>query len=244
MTREEDSYRFSHADPAKGMQYDAHYREDPWTAFLWRREQIVLDEILSGASGIRCALDFACGTGRITSFLAERVDDVTGVDVSESMLSQARTRVPSASLLRVDLTSGDHPLMSRRFDLITSFRFFVNAEDSLRRAAMSALSGLLAPGGTIVFNNHHHIGSPYIRTVRAAELARGRPYRSMSRAEMEELAESAGLRIDSIHSVGVVHIPKVRLSVATLDRLEESLRHRRAGRLAEDLIAVCSKADR
>jgi SAM-dependent methyltransferase len=86
------TYTDSHTTPGKGRQYDEYYGSDPWARYLWSREQEVLaqalDEFLGGRS-VR-ALDFACGTGRICSFLESRVASCSGVDVSEAMLGEAR----------------------------------------------------------------------------------------------------------------------------------------------------------
>jgi cyclopropane fatty-acyl-phospholipid synthase-like methyltransferase len=82
---EEYGYRDSHTTPTKGADYDENYRTRPWRRFLWPREQKALDRILAKYFAGReiDLLDFACGTGRITSFLENRVNTSTGVDVSE-----------------------------------------------------------------------------------------------------------------------------------------------------------------
>ena len=78
-------------------------------------------------------LDFACGTGRILEYFAGRVDSSTGVDVSDSMMEVAGRWPPKAELIEADLTQND-VLGDRRFNLITAFRFFPNAEPELRQA--------------------------------------------------------------------------------------------------------------
>ena len=49
-------------------------------------------------------LDFACGTGRITEFLEDKVNYSTGVDVSESMLKIARKKLKLTKIIKADLT--------------------------------------------------------------------------------------------------------------------------------------------
>ena len=40
------------------------------------------------------------------------------------------------------------------FDLVTSFRFFGNAQDELRSSALAAINRHLRPQGYLIINNH------------------------------------------------------------------------------------------
>ena len=124
------TYSDSHTKPGKGREYDEYYGSDPWARYLWSREQEVLAQALAeflGARSVR-ALDFACGTGRICSFLETRVASCSGVDVSEAMLAEARAKLKRTTLHRANLMEASPPFEKESFDLITAFRFFVNAE--------------------------------------------------------------------------------------------------------------------
>ena len=168
------TYSDSHTKPGKGREYDEYYGSDAWARYLWSREQDVLaqvlDEFLPGRSVH--ALDFACGTGRISSFLEQRVASCTGVDVSEAMLGEARKKLERTTLHRANLMESS-PFERESFDLITAFRFFVNAEPGLRKAAVRALAPLLKPDGVLVFNDHQNINAPYMRLARAYAGFRG-----------------------------------------------------------------------
>lgn len=242
---EQAGYRASHAAPDKGRQYDAYYRSDRWNAFLWGREQEILERVLAREcpSQSCTVLDFACGTGRVSAFLEGRVGHLVGVDVSDPMISEAREKVPSAELILGDIVSDPSVLGERDFQLITAFRFFVNAEPQLRRDAMAALTRHLDPQGAIVFNIHHHIGSPYVRLVRAVERRRNRPYNWMSLAQTHALCESAGLELRAVHPAGVAHIPKVHVPERVLRPLDRAAcAMPLAYRVAEDLICVARHA--
>jgi len=63
------------------------------------------------------ALDAACGTGRVTSLLAEGGHAITGIDASEAMLAEAVAKVPGASLKLGDLATLPEP--DSAFDLVT-----------------------------------------------------------------------------------------------------------------------------
>ena len=70
----------------------------------------------------RSALDFGCGVGRLLLPLARRCDEVTGVDVSPSMLAEARRNCDATGAKGVRLVQGDDALSNVRgsFDLIHS----------------------------------------------------------------------------------------------------------------------------
>lgn len=66
----------------------------PGNPLVAAEEPIVREMIDSIARGR--ALDAACGTGRHTSYLAERGFDLAGIDASPEMLALARAKVPQA----------------------------------------------------------------------------------------------------------------------------------------------------
>lgn len=194
-------YRDSHTDPRKGWQYDGRFRAFKWRKYLWEREQSALRQILQihfGGKSINY-LDFACGTGRILQFMTRHVDSSTGVDVSESMLNECRKKLPDTEIIQADITRND-PLGDRRFDLITAFRFFPNAQQSLRSEVIQALAGHLSPDGVLVFNNHRNKSSTLFTLARI--LKSDIPI--MSSAEAKRLVASAGLKIIQYFNMGVL----------------------------------------
>ncbi len=239
------SYKESHKYQGKGAEYEQYYETDAWEKFLWSREQEIILGILDkyfGDKQIRL-LDFACGTGRITALLEDRVKTSTGVDVSGSMLDVARNKLGRTEIIEADITKED-ALVGRKFNLITAFRFFLNAEPDLRLAAMKALAELLDDDGILVFNNHHSLGSPWIRLLHRRHLARNPDgiFNVMSIDQMNSLAESAGLEIIELCPAGFFHPPKVpvlcRLNRA-IDRAACSVKF--LHRFSESPIAVCRR---
>ena len=233
------SYRESHLE--KGADYHAVFRDNPRRALLWALEQEHLARILRRFLADRPIehLDFACGTGRILALLEGRTRSSTGVDVSASMLDVARKNVRRSQLIEGDLTRADL-LGGRRFDLITAFRFFPNAEPELRRDAMSALAARLAPGGVLVFNNHLNRASllrRIVRLVRGAEATRG----GMWPAEAEALVASSGLRVVARYHAGLVPESeqrwlRPRALVAAVERAATRLP---VTDLCDDVLYVC-----
>jgi SAM-dependent methyltransferase len=93
---------------ASGAHYDAHHRH--------YREDVPFYRRLAREWGDP-VLELACGTGRLTLQLAEDGRRITGLDVSPSMLEQARLKARARGL-DVELVAGD----CREFDLGTRFR--------------------------------------------------------------------------------------------------------------------------
>lgn len=79
--------------------------------------------LLSGEFAPDRALDFGCGVGRIAIPLARRVGHVVGVDVSESMLEEARRNADAAGVNNLTLLPSDDDLsrLEGRFDFVHSY---------------------------------------------------------------------------------------------------------------------------
>ena len=201
-----DNYTDSHKAPGKGSSYDEHYKNEPWRRFLWGQEQKALQDILQRFLADREVrlLDFACGTGRLVGFLEDKVANAVGVDVSEAMLQEARAKLSRTELIQADITQND-VLGDRQFDLITSFRFFLNAEPPLRLAVLEVLVRHLARDGYLVFNNHRNSTSPLVRHKYADAK---KPRNFMSTSEMHELVNQFGLEIIKIYPIGYFPLHK------------------------------------
>jgi ubiquinone/menaquinone biosynthesis C-methylase UbiE len=239
------SYRESHKYETKGAEYEAYYQNKAWQRFLWSREQEVILRILEKYFAGRDVhlLDFACGTGRITEFLENRVYTSTGVDVSGSMLAIAREKLKRTELIEMDITT-DNILKPRKFNLITAFRFFLNAEPELRCATIKAIAELLDDDGHLVFNNHHNSGSPWIR-LRHAYYRKKDPegiYNVMSIGEMKNLVEEAGLEIAEIYPIGFFNPPKIPVPDCLNRGIDwATSKFKFMNKFSENLIAICRR---
>ena len=98
-------------------------------------------------------LDFACGTGRVLRFLEGRFGTPTGVDVSKDMLEFARQACTKSNFVCGDVTRGDLNLVDR-YEVITAFRFLLNAEPSLQRLVLKWIHGQLCENGLFICNFH------------------------------------------------------------------------------------------
>lgn len=219
-----DDYRGSHASEEQAAAYERLFRPGTYESWIWEHERACLESIIDSRfdSSPARALDFACGTGRVLEFLESRVDSVTGIDVSEQMLSVARTKVSRAELVHGDLTT-DPALVHGPFDLITAFRFFLNAQQSLRDAVLSRLSGLLSPNGILVFNVHGNRRSLRAPIVMLKRYALRRADVQLSRASVERMLRAHALRIDDTYGFGMLPRPLHRGSGARLNVRAQSL---------------------
>ena len=239
------SYRESHQYEGKGAEYEAYYQNKAWQRFLWSREQEIILRILEKYFTGRDIhlLDFACGTGRITELLENRVKTSTGVDVSGSMLAIAREKLKRTEIIETDITA-ENVLKPRKFNLITALRFFLNAEPELRSVTIEALAELLDEDSYLVFNNHQNSGSPWIK-LRYARYRKKNPegtFNVMSIKQMKNLAEEAGLEIVKIYSAGFFNPPKVPVSCSLNRAIDWAAgKFNFLNRFSESPIAVCRR---
>jgi SAM-dependent methyltransferase len=95
-------------------------------------------------------LDVACGTGQHLAAVAEAVDEVVGVDLSEAMLDVARARLGG----RVELLVADQRDLDlgRRFEVVSSLFSSIGYAADLAEldATVASLARHVAPGGVLV----------------------------------------------------------------------------------------------
>lgn len=238
------SYRKSHLHPRKGRTYHAAFSKDPYRNMVWQLEKGILDRILAlfYRNSEIYHFDFACGTGRILSYLEDRTKSSLGVDLSPSMLEVARKNIKHAGIIEVDLTQND-VLGNRKFNLITAFRFFPNAEKELRMEVMQVLNRHLADNGYLVFNNHKNIGS--MRN-RLARFFGRRNYKGMSVGEVKSLLAKTGLEMVKIYPLCVFPASDkyMLLPVFLLRPIEALLiKWRPLQKFGENLIFVCRRSE-
>ncbi|HVD46072.1 MAG TPA: class I SAM-dependent methyltransferase [Candidatus Limnocylindria bacterium] len=114
----------------------------------WRRELVA--RVVSGQP--KRILDVATGTAGVAIALARRTDaEVTGIDISESMLARGRERARAAGLDdRITLQAGraeDLPFASDSFDALSFTYLLRYVRDPA--ATLAELARVLRPGGTL-----------------------------------------------------------------------------------------------
>jgi SAM-dependent methyltransferase len=121
--------------------------EFPGTYYLAFRD--LPDLIHQYGGGLR-ALDFGCGTGRSSRFLRNLGLNVTGVDISEAMLDQARALDPAGDYRLVHGGAALEEFAPSTFGVILAAFTFDNIPTDAEKAdALTWLRSVLAPDGAL-----------------------------------------------------------------------------------------------
>lgn len=219
--------------------------ERGYYAALWSEvERPLLASILGQLGGrSRACLDFACGTGRVAGLAARSFGVVVGVDISESMLAHVRT-FPDVSAERIDIAN---EYLGMKFDVVTAFGFFLNAEDDLRREAARAIWLRLNDHGRLVCNIHMNSESLAGKVYAAIREISGRTlHKTMSAARFALLLEECGFVVEEIVPYGWMPRPgslfprACERLVGPVDRMSAKLGL--PGRCAQNFIVVARKS--
>ncbi len=124
-----------------------------------------------GAFEPHAVLDYGCGVGRVLMPLAERADKAVGVDVSPSMLSEARRNADERGLEHVDLIEPSAlGTLAPEFDLVHSALVLQHIPLRQGEAIRDTLLSLVGPGGIAVlqvpFAVSHWTASAFSRVMR------------------------------------------------------------------------------
>lgn len=192
-----ESYRDSHLE--KSADYDQDLKEGAFDAYMATHEAAFLRRNIPilFPGGLPSYLDFACGTGRITSVVEGLAERSYGVDVSESMQAVAKAKCKKTTFFLQDITQ--QPLDLEPVDLVTAFRFFGNAEEALRLAALQAISRQMASGGYLIANNHRNPLSPYVRL---GNLRGGNDPADLAPGKFEAALRAAGFSVQKVFGLG------------------------------------------
>jgi SAM-dependent methyltransferase len=189
------------------------YGASSYSSVVWQWQRPVVEKLIQefrrGRTGPIRLLDFACGTGRVTSALEPLVDETLGVDISKNMVALARAKCSKAQLKVGDILA-QPDLLEGNFDLITAFRFLLNVEPQMRRRVLRRLHEVIRPDGWLIVNVHGNSRSlrhPAILWRRWRE--RGQKtdamLNEMSPAETRKLLAECGFQI--VHQPGFGMLP-------------------------------------
>jgi SAM-dependent methyltransferase len=94
-------------------------------------------------------MDFGCGVGRLLVYFAERAPSVVGVDVSRSMLEEARRNCEQRGAPNVEFVISDDELTDAPgpYDLVHSSIVLQHIEVARGRLIFEKLVARVAPGG-------------------------------------------------------------------------------------------------
>lgn len=237
-------YRGSHSVEGYGECYEKTYQHGYYYEQWKRLEEPLLREqfVRAKQRGASTLLDFACGTGRILKVAEEYFPATYGVDVSEPMLSVARQRCQNSLIEQNDITQ---QRLEARFDVISAFRFFLNAEPSLRVEVLRNLRGMLSPGGRLIANIHVNGSSPlgWAYRVRNAVLGVVKA-NTLTYDEFARTLTQSGFRVSEAYHYS--YLPRTgpwlgglsRFLMEPVERLCKALRVPKA--MAQSFLLVCT----
>ena len=152
--------RFGRDDPYFGVLSDPRFRkgalDDEARAAFFASGEAHVDAVMAAIrAGVapdfapRSALDYGCGVGRIALPLSAVAADVTGADISPSMLAEARRNADAQGRANARFVSADELLAGPpgRFDFVHSHIVLQHINRKRGEAIFEALIGLLTPGG-------------------------------------------------------------------------------------------------
>ena len=230
MSDERAGYSQTFRKAASAAEYERFYTPGTADHAVWTHEREILADLLARhrADWPACDyLDFACGTGRVIEFMESRVSKSQGIDTSPEMLRVAATKLQRSELICTDITTSGAP--EGRYDLITAFRFFLNAEPPLRVAVMRALAFRLKnPQSLLVFTNH---GNPFsykavawpIHRTRQLLFGRRPAGNYLTHRQIKHLLDESGLQIVERFGCGLISPRLFKIAPSTAGSIERRL---------------------
>lgn len=198
-----NSYSQSHVGENRGQSYDNKlFIGRTYANAVWELEKYILDIFLKNKSG-DYYLDFACGTGRVAAYLEPRFKFSYGLDISPDMLKIAREKLKKTELIEKDIFSQDASELNNKFDFITAFRFFSNAESGLKKQAIKKMEIMLRHDGFLLFNIHQHSFSfNFLFEEIRRFLTKNKSLRSnwLTVSEIKNLVSGTSLKIEAVYS--------------------------------------------
>ncbi len=126
-----------------GQVYDVQFKNKVGL-YIDRSEMLPVMDFLGDIRSAKI-LDIGCGTGRFLPYLSEH-NDITGADLSESMLLQAAQKTPKARLLSASAIQ--LPFADNSFDAVYSVRVIQHIRDQEKMIA--EMIRVCKPGGKVL----------------------------------------------------------------------------------------------
>lgn len=158
-------------------------------SYVWRYGEALID-VLAPRAGERI-LDLGCGSGQLTSRIAESGAVVLGIDASPAMIAAARANYPG---MEFRVAGAESFTVEQRMDAVFSNAALHWVRDS--RSAAASVARALKPGGRFVFEMGG-IGNieNLLCVIREVAGEIDMPWYFPGIGEYTELLEAAGLEV-------------------------------------------------
>ena len=227
MSNAHEGYSEKFREATAAVDYERFYTPGTADHAIWTHERKILTDLLARyrKNWPTCDyLDFACGTGRVIEFMESRMTTSRGIDRSSEMLRLAAPKLQRSELICTDITKSDVP--EGKYDLITAFRFFLNAEPSLRVAVIKALAARLKNAESMLVLTNH--GNPFsykgamwpIHRTRQL-LVGSQPFGNyLTHKQIKHLLEESGLHIVERFGCGIISPRLFKAAPSVADSIE------------------------
>ena len=140
-----------HSAEGYGTAYDASLGQGYWGAHWEHLEGPALRTALHQCrkEGAGVLLDVACGTGRVLSLAQSILPTAVGADASSAMLRRASQA--GYGVIQCDAAA---LAVRKTIDVVTAFRFMLNASPDLRQDFLTSVRSVLVDRGWFISNIH------------------------------------------------------------------------------------------
>jgi SAM-dependent methyltransferase len=141
-------------------------------------------------------LDFGCGTGGISRFLAPELPRLDGTDISAASLDQARAFIPGVRFTHAPETA--LPFADASFDAVFAVCVFHHIDPAARARSVAEINRILKPDGLVIIMEHNPWNPGTRLVVNRCELDRDAVL--LSRGETKRLLTGASGLV--LHAAG------------------------------------------
>lgn len=206
-TLKDQLYASRFRDREEVLHYESvEYAANSYASHIWNLQKPTLTEIIKRhepASNSRL-LDFACGTGRVLSFVENLVDHSDGIDISPEMAEVARTKCSKANIVVGDILS-EPDLVSGDYDFVTMFRFLLNTEHEMRYKILRKVrKRLVNKKGVLIANVHGNTTSARYAALTYRKFVHGETHSQLSRPQIYRMFEETGYEVVSEYGFGLL----------------------------------------
>ena len=203
----EDVYAARFQNREDVLHYESvEYAPDSYASYIWSLQQPKVAELFKKyvpATDARL-LDFACGTGRVLSFVENLVAHSDGLDISPEMAEVAKQKCTKANitvgniLTEPDIVPGD-------YDVVTMFRFLLNTEQEMRYQVLREVrKRLVHKKGVLIANIHGNTISTRNAALAYRRLVHGESHSQLSRSQIFKMFEDTGYEVVEEYGFGLL----------------------------------------